>query len=266
MAIDLSYAGMQAARLLQELGITSPPIDPWDIVRRLQEAGEPLQLVEQEQDGFEGCTVRHGKKAAILLNSGVAYRRRRKFTLSHELGHYRIASHQGQFRCLSGDIESPLGKRQEQEANEFASELILPSGWIYEYAGNATPSVALAGEVGELCEASLTASCLKLVTLCDEECAVVLSERGRVKWVYRSKRWETYIPADCPLDPRTAAARYFQGKDLPVGPCDVPVKAWMPSAKVPDDTWLLEDAVALPLYEQVLSLIHAPEEVLDDEW
>src|SRR5258708_6397473 len=182
---QLSYAEIQASKLREALGMSAPPIDPWNIVKMLQAMTPPGSLIfqEQPQDGFEGCTIRSGGRVGIILNSNVAYKPRRKFTLAHEIGHVRMTSHQGSFQCVSAAVESPLASKQEAEANEFASELILPAAWFYDDIRFKAPSMELIrGLSADRYETSLTATALKYIKISDDPCALVLSEGGKVKW------------------------------------------------------------------------------------
>ena len=60
--------------------------------------------------------------------------RRKRFTLGHEYGHIRIPWHMGTIADVLDDEEPAPGSynywRMEEEANRFASELLLPRAWL----------------------------------------------------------------------------------------------------------------------------------------
>lgn len=258
-----SYSGLQALKLLERTGITEPPVDPWHIVARLQELGMRIVLQEQPQDGFEGCTVRRDDAVGIILNANLGYHPRKRFTLAHELGHAHLPRHDGMSRCLGTDIENPMTQEREREANEFASELLIPTDWFLQDIGYQSPTFELIrGLSNDRYETSLTATALKFVSLCDEPCALVLCEAGQIKWFRKSGRWPHFLRKDCPVPAGAAAVRFFQGQDLPARAVETAVKTWAPSARVDDDAWLLEETVALPLFEQTLSILR----LQDEEW
>lgn len=66
-------------------------------------------------------------KWGIAINRNVLSVGRRRFTLAHEIYHfYRHRDIQEHFRCSKNDIDSFFGKTLEDEANAFASQLLIP--------------------------------------------------------------------------------------------------------------------------------------------
>jgi Zn-dependent peptidase ImmA (M78 family) len=57
---------------------------------------------------------------------------RRRFTVSHELGHFLLGHgmENAQEEMIEGSFDKPLP--QEREANMFASILLMPSKWVRE--------------------------------------------------------------------------------------------------------------------------------------
>jgi len=87
--------------------------------------GEPLE-------GFEGALFPSpsGKpRWLIAYNSELTSKGRIRYTQAHELGHYLLYRRAGQsIRCRAADmlIWDPACRRQEAEANRFASYLLMP--------------------------------------------------------------------------------------------------------------------------------------------
>lgn len=68
----------------------------------------------------------------IIIRAGMPSNRRR-FTLAHEYGHYAIPWHIGTLVChVNGHegYENYLYRGIEAEADRFASELLMPRGWL----------------------------------------------------------------------------------------------------------------------------------------
>ena len=70
-------------------------------------------------------------KGIITISSTVSSSQRKRFSIAHELGHFELHRYRKALSvCLSEDINADeaqtAGKRLEQEANEFASALLLP--------------------------------------------------------------------------------------------------------------------------------------------
>jgi hypothetical protein len=56
---------------------------------------------------------------------------RRRFTISHELGHFLIAAHRGDKRCSAKDMyengRETHHQKEEAQANRFAAGLLMPA-------------------------------------------------------------------------------------------------------------------------------------------
>ena len=72
-----------------------------------------------------------GKRPKIIVNSN-SPKTRQLFTLAHELGHVIIPWHQGTIidDIYPVEVNDLFYLEQEQEANRFAAELLMPSEWI----------------------------------------------------------------------------------------------------------------------------------------
>jgi len=91
-------------------------------------------IVEKKLTNIEGALLVPEGKAygEILLNTGKDLRRTH-FTLAHELGHYLHPLHHGAFGCQMSDLSvnhnanNRAEEVMEAQANEFASELVMPT-------------------------------------------------------------------------------------------------------------------------------------------
>ena len=92
---------------------------------------------ELDTEGFEAALIMDANKAAgsILVAAGRS-RKRRRYSIAHELGHFLIPTHmpdaaQG-FECSLDDLhlldikEQDRRRRIEAEANRFAAALLMP--------------------------------------------------------------------------------------------------------------------------------------------
>ena len=117
-----------ARELLIDCKMGVPPFDPFECAKLL---GVPIEYAAIEAEGiFAGYPARNPK---IILpfsttNSSQAKRRRLKFTLAHEIGHYVIR------RKLEGSIpvSAFVSDDPEEEflCSVFASELLMPSSMV----------------------------------------------------------------------------------------------------------------------------------------
>lgn len=125
--LDLDKFAMgpeDAARMTRRVwGIPSGPLK--DLVHVAERAGCIVMHSDFDGEAVDGLTVQaHGLPPCILLNRNQPGDRQR-FTLAHELGH-----------LVMHDLPSP---DMENEANAFASELLMPSADIKQaFVGGVT--------------------------------------------------------------------------------------------------------------------------------
>lgn len=139
---------VEARKLLQELQVTTLPVNLEDICRSLG-----IVVLFSQLTGLDGFFVKHPQKTKTVIvvnNSDSVFRQR--FSIAHELGHIRM-SH-GLSRCsMSGQVTRiPV---QEASANEFASELLMPKILLQRH-GYLAP-----GQIANLCRVSLDAAAIR---------------------------------------------------------------------------------------------------------
>lgn len=143
----------------------SPPVDVATVAERyadVEYCNIPFRV-----DGICLDLKRSGKRPSIIINVDQP-RRRRRFTLAHELGHVLIPWHRGSlyddFSMLDADTQFDRWE-MEGEANRFASELLIPSTWastVLQSAGDFGAAVSL---VQDKADVSTIASVIRLIGL-----------------------------------------------------------------------------------------------------
>lgn len=179
------------------LGSVNGPVPVVQISRALDVAKVRLE----QFDGFEGMLLTDVRRrtGVILANTGKG-RRRARFTVAHELGHFLMERHhlsdERGFRCFSSDLrETREGKRhlrQESEANRFAIELLAPPALFDPYL-SAEPDLRDALRLRDHLDTSLEACVRRLIERRDEVLAAIWSHQGRVRYVARGAGFP-YIP------------------------------------------------------------------------
>src|SRR5271165_5857561 len=136
----------------------SPPIDVAMVAERyatVEYCDIPLRV-----DGICLDLKRTGKRPTIIINVNQP-RRRKRFTLAHELGHVLIPWHRGSlyddFSMLDADTQFDR-REMEGEANRFASELLIPSTWASTVLRSADDFGAAVSLVQDKAEVSTIAS------------------------------------------------------------------------------------------------------------
>ncbi|MFT2010200.1 ImmA/IrrE family metallo-endopeptidase [Pontibacter sp. 13R65] len=119
-------------------------------------------------DGVDGVSINlkvPGKKPTIVLNTD-ASKTRQKFTLAHELGHIIIPWHIGTIvdNIYNDSYKNYEYSLKEQQANRFASELLMPFEWIIdEYEEFKDDLSSLHQRIAVQAGVSLQASAIRLI-------------------------------------------------------------------------------------------------------
>ena len=163
------------------------PVDPQLIALEYSaKRADPISKIKGHPvDGIEGMLIQRESRAwYILYNENIVVPGRIKFTIGHELGHY-LLHRQGQeeFRCGQRDILGGQDSRMlEDEANLFASYLLMPMDDFRRQVDGQQISLKLLGHCAERYGVSLTAAILKWLEFTDEIATLVFGRDSYVLW------------------------------------------------------------------------------------
>lgn len=194
-----------AEKLLQDFGVRRPSEIDLEAI-----AFELGALVEYSKlDSCDARIVGDANKAIITVNSESSLERQR-FSLGHEIGHWKDGWQGSGFLCGRADIgeTSVLAEAKrdaENQANRFASDLILPD-YLFVPASQRTPltidgAQTLAGEF----RASITATVIKLVKRGPFNGLAVCYSRGKREWFVRGPKLPEGLFPNYELHPDTSA-------------------------------------------------------------
>jgi Zn-dependent peptidase ImmA (M78 family) len=129
----VGYARQMARKVLKNSGQSSPPIDV-----RAVAAASSLHIRELSLPNRRWSGQLYRSEQAIAVNAA-HHEHRKRFTIAHELGHFFLnhdPDEQDQYGGMHGayvtgepNDDSDLPDN-EREANEFASELLIPLSMI----------------------------------------------------------------------------------------------------------------------------------------
>jgi len=120
----------EARQVLRSAGVSEAPV-PVELVAKHLELR--VELSDLGAD-CSGVLVRHNGGAAIGVNWD-HHPNRQRFTIAHEIGHYRLHKGDtyvdGRYLVHFRDLESGSGTKSEEiEANKFAAALLMPAAWV----------------------------------------------------------------------------------------------------------------------------------------
>jgi hypothetical protein len=253
-----------AVALLERLGISDVP-QVQDVAARLG-----IEVEERDIESFDGALVRIKGSAAgvIALRRSIREAGRKNFTVAHEIGHLILPGHDDSTICRAEQVEnwSRGLSTKELEANQFASELLMPTAVVAKVIGTPEPSFATCEALASTFGASLTAAAYKFTDVSPHRCAVIWSSAGQVRWFKGSGEFGAWVRIRERVDSRTFAHDAFAGSELPNRPEPVPADAWL-DGSFDRDAMVLEQSRAMPNYNAVLTLLWLKDnpEPSDDE-
>jgi hypothetical protein len=165
-------------------------------------------------------------------------------------------------RAIEGD-----GTDLEWEANDFASELLMPAKQFAADVAQRDVSIATARTLAdESCfDVSVTAATRRLVQVSKEQCAIVVSSGGHIEWAYRSDSLR--IPGlrrGASLSADSLASHSFRSGDSELQPLEVDVNSWL-EPRYPLDGKLFESTHVIRSLGQVVSLLWLVQLDADDD-
>lgn len=141
--MTITDAIQAADKVLAENYLTEPPIDVYELAKNYG-----LEVVEvpfpPEQDNISGFVSADNGVGKLYVNANEGPNRRR-FTVAHELGHWKLHQEELQnnpqrsilFRIAIGQMnQDPI----EKEANVFAANLLVPLNMLKKYKDSKTNS------------------------------------------------------------------------------------------------------------------------------
>ena len=178
----------------------------------------------------EGRLLRAGQYGIMRVADEAYNSKKWRFVVAHEIGHFLRHPNTDDFEaCTRGDLSNYLGSGREAEANDFASELLMPQVFFEKRCDRNRPTLRDIAELADEFETSLTATALRFVLFSPEPCAVVHSTNGTVDWADSSRDFRLMIQKGRKLSSRTYAGDLFCGKTVTDRASQVDGDAWSDS-------------------------------------
>lgn len=245
-----------AHKILRDYGID----DPGQIDLNAICFDKGILVVEAPLKGALARLVRNGKdKALIRVSDRIREIGQRRFAIAHEFGHFMLHREKNQLSlCYQKELLfwykglSP----EEQEANTFAVELLMPNFLFEPRCSSESPTVVTIKKLSTEFETSLTATTLRYLDFTRHDCAAIVSRDGKMTWFKVCETFPLRLPdMGTVVDPGSLAGRLFAGDPYPDGPQQVPVEMWVEDHEFSQSFTIQEDAVYLERYQTVISLI-----------
>jgi len=180
--------------------------------------------------GSEGRILMSGDSGIISINSNINNQKKNNFIIAHEIGHFILHKDlafyvDNQTTLSEWYIKGP----QETQANEFASELLMPSDMFCSIISGKKLNVALMREVSSYFNVSMLAAFLKYVPLGSYPAMIVFMENGLVKWKKCSDDFPfKFLPLKSVVPAYTVAGDYFYHNKIESEPEEIDAIEWFP--------------------------------------
>ena len=265
----------EAEQLLRELRIETLPIDPFVIARQLDIELKPLPA---SAGGASGMLLHVNGVFGIGYPTHVNNKGFRRFSVAHEIGHYRLPGHidavlngRGQHFSRAGFRSSD---RYEQEADQFASALLMPAKLFVAAVGRAGEGIQAIETLQARCETSLEATAIRYVQTSRDPVAVIRSGADTIDYAVMSSslmdfpsldwiRKGTPLPSgSVTADFNADAENIARGRRAKGQSC---LQDWFNGQHRQE---IVEEVVGLGSYGKALTVLtgmEPPDEVEDDE-
>lgn len=206
----------QVDNILKNFSINSPAqLAPLASIISIAEYYGIHVIPSQLKNCFARISIIDDKTAVLKYNQDYQNEQLIKFSIAHELGHFIL--HKSKLK-ESEDSEKSLSRIYnnygiEKEANEFASELLMPTDLfksIVESSNIQYPDFNLVKYLSETFNTSITATAMKLVEYGQYCIALIASEDNKIKWINRDSEFRLFInDRESILGPDTYASKFF---------------------------------------------------------
>jgi hypothetical protein len=227
-----------AEHLLQELGVTEPSeIDLEAIAYHVRAIVRYRTL-----DGCEARIVGNERSAIITVNESNS-RRRKRFSIAHELGHWH--HHRGQcLACRVDEYRPRDGTSPERVADAYAADLLMPS-YLFRPLARKQPKLSWKAvtALADAFDTSKSATAIRLVQGDHFPALLICHGPNGRKWFTRAPSVPSkWFPRESLDADSFALGVQFGHKDDDPMPRKIGAEAWF-------DRW---DAERFEVYEQTI--------------
>ena len=253
----MNRAQEKAVELLSEFGIDNiQDVDIRDLVY-----AKGIIFRESPLENYDGRIV-YGKrgKALITVNSELKYEPRKRFTIAHELGHYMLGHNMKEVvHDNEASMEFYKSGSQETEANQFASELLIPTSIFLEYIEGEKFSPQLMHDLAGEFKTSVTSIVYKYLDYGSHPIVVFYSYNNKVKYWKKSadyKRWPKDMN-NLPVPSCSVAEEWYKQRvqykadDIQ----QIELNVWFNLCRAEENAWGYEYCLVSPKYNTVLSIV-----------
>jgi Zn-dependent peptidase ImmA (M78 family) len=249
----------EAARIWSLYGFTSPK----ELILEDLAMAMNIFVVDARLDSAAARLVRKGDYGLIRVNDGLRFSGQRRFAIAHEIGHFVMHQTVSQLlACTDADLRASYrSSPYEIEASIFAGALLMPSELFQSHIASTVPTTTVIKNLASEFDTSLTATAMRYAETSSDYCVFVVSENNTIRWWRASESFGNHgfwLDSKSELPRHSAAAAYFRDGEAPDEPIEVDLTDWFGEMEDIDSDYVLEQAIPLPEFGQVISMIWLP--------
>lgn len=268
---NLDDAKGQGERLAAGEGNTSFPVDLLTIASKREII---IEAITDAEPGVSAMLLRDGNTFGIFYSTAIPSLGFQRFSIAHELGHYFLDGHADQIPFDEGMHASRAGTfcrdAFEQEADSFASGLLMPSRLFRRALNHFDDGLAGVKGLASLCQTSLTATAIRYAELTEAVSAVIVSTGKTVDFACMSSAMKsfaklTWLRRGDLLPKGTLTANFNAQRDQfdEVERSDeTDLRLWLDGTRSRD---VVEEVIGLGRYGKTLTVLTCPDADGDGE-
>lgn len=248
---------LAAQKILKEFGIENTT---GILVEDLIHARDII-LEEKRIPNSDGRIVFGKTKTKISINSDIKYVGRRRFTLAHELGHFELHHNKNthlEDNALTLDYFKSGG--QEYEANQFATELLMPSDLFVSFIHGKKFSPGLLRAISEYFQTSITSATFRYLELGSHPIYLFHCRDNKVIYWKNSPNYFRKVKDITKLNPPidSVATEFFKSGTIYIkeeSAQEICKSTWFETGADDSDDVYFEYAIVTKNYNSVLSVV-----------
>lgn len=201
-----------------------------------------------------------GNEGVLTISGDVSLESQQRFIIAHELGHYCNEFIGGTlfYTCRAEYLFNPYLKNQEEEdANVFASELLMPEEWFVKRVKGKRFEKRLLDDLTEFFGVGLSAAALRYAELGNYPAGFIFTTDGKVKHCkFHPSFHYQFIPAGSKVNDLSYVHDFYEGKEIPAEPEKILADAWFANDyHYKKDHFINELVIPMPFYNSALVVV-----------
>jgi len=253
----INKGALAAKKLINEFGIEQP--NDFTIEELIY--ARDIIFEEKKISNSDGRIVFGKLKTKISINSDIKYIGRRRFTLAHELGHFELHHNLNthlEDNALTLDYFKNGG--QEYEANQFATELLMPSQSFISYTQGEKFSPELLRDIAKHFETSITSAAFRYLEFGHHPIFLFYCRDNKVIYWKNTNNYFRKVKDITRLQPPTdsVAMEFFNDGTIyhkDESAQEIEKSTWFETGEYDSDDEYFEYAIVTKNYNTVLSVV-----------